>query len=139
MNKNAFRSIGAVLAGFITIFVLSTGTDAVLESMGVFSRGPLPLYGSESLIIAILIYRLIYSVVGCYVTAWLVPVHPVRHALALGILGFIFSTIGAIAGRNLGPAWYLWGLVVFALPCAWLGGKLYERARADTHNAGSVA
>jgi len=139
MNKNIFKSIGAVVAGFIAIFALSYGTDAVLESMGVFSSGPLPMYGSESLIITILVYRLIYSVVGCYIAARLAPAYPMRHALALGILGFVFSIVGAIVGRDLGPAWYLWGLVVFALPCAWFGGRLYERARADTSSAKSTA
>ncbi len=128
MNKNTFKSIGAFFAGFIAIFVLSYGTDTVLEAIGVFSSGPLPMYGSESLIITILIYRLIYSVVGCYIAARLAPVFPMRHAIALGVFGFVFSLIGAIVGRDLGPAWYLWGLVVFALPCAWLGGKLYEQS-----------
>ena len=125
---NTLKSIGAVVAGFIAIFILSYGTDAVLESMGMFFSGALPMYGSEPLIAAILVYRLIYSVVGCYITARLAPAAPMRHAIALGVLGFVFSIIGAIAGRDLGPAWYLWGLVVFALPCAWLGGKLYERS-----------
>ena len=36
MNKEIFKSIGAVLAGFITVFVLSVATDFVLETMGVF-------------------------------------------------------------------------------------------------------
>ena len=125
---NTFKSIGAVVAGFIAVFILSYATDAVLESMGAFSNGPLPMYGSEPLIAAILVYRLIYSVVGCYIAARLAPVDPMRHAIALGVLGFVFSVIGAIVGRDLGPAWYLWGLVVFALPCAWFGGKLYERS-----------
>jgi hypothetical protein len=36
MRKNTLRSIGAVLAGLITIGVLSNGTDAILEVTGVF-------------------------------------------------------------------------------------------------------
>ena len=136
---NILRSIGAVLAGFSIIFVLSTGTDAVLESMGVFSSGPLPMYGSEPIITAILIYRLVYSVIGCYSAARLAPVQPMRHALALGALGFVFSVIGAIVGRDLGPAWYAWGLVVFTFPCAWLGGKLYERTQASDRSTKLVA
>ena len=31
MNKNTLKSIGAVLAGFITVFVLSVGTDLILK------------------------------------------------------------------------------------------------------------
>ena len=126
MNKNIFKSIGAFVAGLVVIIVLSYGTDAVLESAGLLPRGPLPMYGSELLIAAILFYRLVYSVVGCYVTARLAPNHPMSHAIALGIFGFIGSIAGAIAGQGLAPAWYSWALVVLALPCAWLGGKVYQ-------------
>lgn len=128
MNTNILKSIGAFIVGFIVIFILSSGTDAILESIGVIPRGPLAMHGSQALIAAILIYRLIYSVAGCYIAARLAPSFPMRHAIALGIFGFVFSVIGAIVGRDLGPAWYLWALVLFALPCAWLGGKLYEQS-----------
>ena len=91
MIKNVFKSIGAVLAGFVAIFVLSYGTDAVSNAMGVLPAGALPMYGSEPLIGAILVYRLLYSLVGCYLTARLAPNYPMRHALGLGLLGFVFS------------------------------------------------
>jgi hypothetical protein len=50
-----------------------------------------------------------------------------KHAVALGILGVLLSTVGAIAtaNMNLGPAWYAWTLVAISIPIAWLGGKLY--------------
>ncbi len=127
---NVLKSIGAVIVGFIAIFVLSYGTDAVLEAAGVLQSGAaLPMHGSELLITAILIYRLVYSVAGCYITAKLAPNHPMRHALVLGVLGLAGSIGGAFvaAQQSLGPAWYAWALVVFALPCAWLGGKLQTR------------
>jgi len=124
---NILKSIGAVIVGLVVIFVFSYATDAVLEAAGFLEAGaPLPMRDSELLIAAILVYRLVYSVAGCYVTARLTPKYPMRHALALGILGLIFSTGGAIVTtqQSMGPAWYAWGLVVFALPCAWLGGRL---------------
>jgi lysozyme family protein len=51
-----------------------------------------------------------------------------RHALILGAIGVLFSTLGAIAQAQmqLGPAWYAWALVILALPCAWLGGRQAE-------------
>jgi hypothetical protein len=125
---NILKSIGAVIAGLVAIFVLSLVTDAILEAAGLLKAGaPLPMRGAELLITAILIYRLVYSVVGCYLTARLAPNQPMRHALVLGVLGFVISIGGAIvaAEQSLGPAWYVWGLVVFALPCAWLGGRLF--------------
>lgn len=36
MNMNTFKSIGAVVAGFLTVVVLSVGTDFILESLGIF-------------------------------------------------------------------------------------------------------
>ena len=87
--------------------------------------------GSELLITAILVYRLAYSVIGCYIAARLAPMYPMRHALVLGALGLVGSIGGAIVAvqQSLGPAWYAWGLVVFALPCAWLGGRLYANSQ----------
>jgi hypothetical protein len=129
-DMNILKSIGAVIAGLVAIFVLSYATDAVLEAAGILQSGaPLPIYGSEILITAILVYRLVYSVAGCYIAARLAPNYPMRHAFALGMFGLVFSIGGAIvaAQQSLGPAWYAWALVVFALPCAWLGGKLQAR------------
>ncbi len=127
---NILKSIGAVIAGLVAIFVLSYATDALLETAGILQTGtPLPIYGSELLITAILIYRLVYSVVGCYIAARLAPNYPMRHAFALGVLGLVLSIGGAIVAtqQSLGPAWYAWGLVAFTLPCAWMGGKYHAR------------
>jgi hypothetical protein len=128
---NTLRSIGAVLAGLVLIFVLSIGTDEVLHGTGVMARGPLPMTGAEGLILGLLAYRLLYSIAGCYLAARLAPSRPMRHAIALGVIGLLFSTMGALmnAQQSLGPAWYPWSLVVLALPCAWLGGKLAAQRR----------
>lgn len=134
---NILKSIGAVMAGLVAIFVLSYATDAVLEAVGILQAGaPLPMRGAGLLITAILAYRLVYSVAGCYIVARLAPSHPMRHALILGGLGFVMSIGGAIvaAQQSLGPAWYAWGLVVFALPCAWLGGRLFELKAGRLHS-----
>ena len=56
------------------------------------------------------------------------------HALALGVIGVLISSAGAIyawdKGPGFGPRWYPIGLVVTALPTAWLGGRLYVRRAA---------
>src|SRR5260221_4652860 len=123
MNSNVLRSIGAVAAGMVAIVVLSYGTDFVLEGVGVLPRGR--LYGSWLLIVAVLVYRCLYSVIGCYIAARLAPGRPMRHALSLGVLGLIVSAAGTAATWNmhLAPAWYSLALIVLALPCAWVGGK----------------
>lgn len=129
MNKRIFQSIGAFIAGLVATFVLSYATDAVLEQLGVMPNGVLPMYGSELLIGTILVYRNIYNVMGSYIAARLAPNHPMRHALALGGFGFVMMILVTIATWNmsLGPAWYSLTLIVFALPSAWLGGKLQLR------------
>ncbi len=128
MNKNILKNIGAFLAGLVATFVLSYATDAVLESTGVMPSGSLPMYGSELSIVTILIYRNVYNVVGSYIAARLAPNYPMRHAMALGMFGFVMLVLVTIAtwNMNLGPAWYSLTLTVFALPTAWLGGKLCE-------------
>ena len=126
MSGQILRSIGAVLAGFIFIGITHTGTDAILENIGVLPKGNLRV--GTGLILLVIGYRAVLSLIGCYITAWLAPNSPMKHALALGIVGVILSIVGAIvtANMNLGPSWYAWTLVAIALPIAWLGGKLYQ-------------
>ncbi len=129
MNRNIFKSIGAILAGFVTVVALSIGTDSVLEATGLFPPQNRPeLYTSGPLLMA-LIYRSLYTVAGGYVVAALAPGRPMRHAIILGILGVVAGTLGAAANwdkTTVGTAWYPIALVIAALPCTWLGGKLFE-------------
>src|SRR5262245_61731284 len=125
------RSTLAVLAGLVAIFVLSLGADQVFHSLGIY-----PPWGVElkenSLFVLALSYRLVIQVFGCWLTARLAPHSPMRHAIILGMLGFVLSTVGAVASisaGNMGPAWYPIALVISSLPCAWLGGLLYRGKR----------
>lgn len=121
------RRILAVIVGFIAVVILSVVTDMVLEGIGVFPPPTQGLFDTGLLLIATG-YRSLYTLAGGYITARLAPDHPMRHALALGIVGLIGGSLGAIstANSNLGPAWYAWGLAITSLPLAWLGGKLAE-------------
>jgi len=126
MNKNNFKSIGAVFAGLIFIFITHSGTDAILESKGILPKNN--LFVGTGLILVVIGYRTIFSLIGCYITAMLSPQNPMKHSFVLGIIGMVLSTVGAIVNikMKLGPDWYAWTLVVISLPIAWLGGKLYE-------------
>jgi hypothetical protein len=121
--KNIFRSVGAVLAGIITGAALTIGTDFTLATLHVF-----PPIASTSflpwMLVLALFYRSIYTVVSGYVAAMLAPQRPTLHVAILGIIGIIVSTVGAVVGWNLSEHWYPLALIVIALPCAWLGGKL---------------
>ena len=127
MNKNTFKSIGAVLAGMIVIVVLSVGTDFVLESLGIFTPPDQGFFTPWMLMLA-LIYRSIYAVAGGYVTAILAPNHPMRHAIILGLIGIVLSILGAIVAWDLSSHCDPIALILTTLPCTWLGGRLKTKA-----------
>ena len=83
-----------------------------------------------------LVYRCIYAVIGGYIAAMFAPNHPVGHAIILGIIGLVASIFGAVVAWDLSPHWYPIALIITALPCTWLGGKLKTRgltaANAET-------
>jgi hypothetical protein len=117
------KSIGAVVAGFLTVVILSTATDFLLELLGIFPPIGQGFFITWMLIVAF-IYRSVYTVLGGYITAKLAPDRPVRHAIILGIVGIVAGSIGVVVGWNLSAHWYPIAVVIGALPCTWLGGKL---------------
>lgn len=130
------RRIGAVLAGLLVIVMLDLGIDIMLHATGIYPPWFQPM--STPLWLLAIAYRSVDGVVGGFVVARLAPDRPVQHALVLGVVGVVMGTAGVLAtwskGPEFGPKWYPLALVVLALPCSWLGGKLRERqlrARAD--------
>jgi hypothetical protein len=125
------RSVAAVFAGLVAIFVLSMGTDAVLHATGLFP--PVGQVMSARLFALALGYRIVWSIFGCYLAARLAPEHPMRHAIILGAIGILLSSAGAAAtwdrGPEFGPHWYPLALIAVSLPCAWVGGRLGGRGR----------
>lgn len=125
-SRNIPRSIGAVLLGIIVSAGLATVTDLAMYRAGIFPKIGEPM--ADKLFYIATAYRLVYSVLGSYVIALLAPNRPMFHALIGGFLGVVAATVGAVTTWNhvppLGPHWYPLSLVVTALPCAWLGGKL---------------
>jgi hypothetical protein len=122
------RGAGAVLAGFVAVVVLSLGTDQVLHMLQVYPPWDQPMFDPGLNLLA-LSYRIVYTIVGGYITARVAPQSPMRHALVLGAIGTVIGTAGAIATipMHLGPSWYPIAIALTALPCAWLGGTLYLR------------
>jgi hypothetical protein len=122
------RSAWAIVTGFVCVVVLSLITDEILHVLKVYP--PWDEVMSDKLFGLAAAYRAIYNVIGCYVAARLAPARPMRHAMLLGWVGVFVALLGAVATWNhqpsLGPHWYTVALVVLALPCAWVGGKLRE-------------
>ena len=131
MNKPPrplWRSAGAVFLGFLAVVVLSLGTDQVMHVLNVYPPWGEPMNETSDNLLA-LTYRCVYGVLGSYITARFAPHSPMRHVWVGGGIGFVLSTVGAIAtnGMNLGPSWYPILLALTALPCAWLGGMLHRQ------------
>jgi hypothetical protein len=128
VTRRLGRSTGAVLAGFLTVVVLSTAVDAALHATEVFP--PAGQRMSDALFWLATAYRCLFTVLGGYVCARLAPHSPGRHALVLGCIGSAIATLAVVAtwGRSdLGPAWYPLLLLVTALPCTLAGGRLWRR------------
>jgi hypothetical protein len=126
-SRSLLRSTAAVLVGFISVAVLSLATDQVLHVLEVYPPWGEPMYDPRLNLLA-LSYRVVFTVVGGYITASLSPHSRMRHVFVLGILGLITGTAGAIAAirmANLGPNWYPIALALTGFPCVWLGGLLY--------------
>jgi len=122
------RSILALLAGFVFVVVLSLGIDTLLRGLRIFPALGQPM--SDSRFLLATIYRIVYGLIGSYLTAWLAPDRPMGHALVGGAVGLVLATIGAVTtwnrGPDFGPHWYPVTLLVLAMPQSWLGGKLRE-------------
>ena len=115
----------------IPVVVLSLGTDQVLHMFQVYPPWGQTMHDPELNLLA-LSYRIVYTVVGGYITARLAPQNPMRHAVLLGVIGAVVGMAGAIATIpiHLGASWYPIALVLTGLPCCWLGGVLYQRRQA---------
>ena len=127
-DRRLLRSFGAVVAGLLAVFLLSLGTDVIMHATGIFPPWFQPM--SDALFLFALAYRIIFGIAGGYIAARLAPGQPLKHALVLGFVGLVLSIAGAAATWNaipaLGPKWYPLALVVTAIPCAWIGGKLHR-------------
>ncbi len=128
MKKNTLKSIGAILGGMIAGAVLSVVTDIVLEKAGVFPPPKSGLFDWWMLLLA-LVYRSIYTIASGYITAALAPDRPLRHAIILGIIGFVVTILGSVANWDKSAAWYPLALILITLPCTWLGGWLAVNIR----------
>ncbi|HEX8430332.1 MAG TPA: hypothetical protein VF625_03555 [Longimicrobium sp.] len=122
-----WRSIRAIVIGFVMIAVLSFGADAVLHLLVPARVDIEGAMESVPLLFLVILYVGVFAVAGCYVAARLAPRRPMWHALALGGLGLVFNIAGTFATWNDAPIWYHVVSVGLVMPYAWLGGYIRER------------
>src|SRR5262245_21230413 len=102
------RSIVAVAAGFFTVVVLSLATDQLFHVLSVYPPWGQPMYDTSLNALA-LSYRVVYTLLGGFITARLAPHAPMRHVMILALIGLAAGTAGAIVAitqADLGPNWY---------------------------------
>src|SRR5215475_13628482 len=83
------QSIWAIVAGFLFVVILSVATDALCHKLGVFP--PLGEYTPDKPLVLATAYRVIFGIIGSYITARLAPHGPMRHALIGGCIGIFLG------------------------------------------------
>lgn len=127
--RNLLRSTAAVLFGFLSVAVLSLGTDEILHRLHVYPPWGQPMWDPWLNLLA-LAYRTVYTVLGGYLTARLAPHRPMKHVAIVGWVGLVIATAGAIVAisvADLGPAWYPIALAATSFPAVWIGGVWQQR------------
>lgn len=123
--KPIHRSLLAVLAGFVFIGALVNAATLGLAAAGVLPPAQGPIFDIGTLL-AIQAIVAVIAIAGCWLTAWLAPSHPLRHALIEGVLGLAITVASVIVRWELQPVWYSVLALATVMPYAWIGGRLRE-------------
>ena len=99
MKKTSLQNIGAILAAFILAALLSVVTDFTLQKNGFMISDT---FRNDP--------------------RWVI-------LSTIGLAGLLLSTLGTIVKRDKAVGWYNIFIVLTAVPCVWVGGKLKTRAQ----------
>jgi hypothetical protein len=102
--RRTIRSVGAVLARIVVGVLLTIGTDLVLYTTRAFSPCGQPLINAGAILLLAAAYRVVYGVVGSYITPRLSPDRPMQHVLVGGLMGLVVYIVGAAVTWSSGPA-----------------------------------
>lgn len=130
MNKTIFKSIGAVLTGFVLGAVLSIGADFLMDRMGIMSMENFK-QTPFLIICTVIMYRFIFNLIGSYLTARLAPNKPMKHVIIIGVIGTVLGLLGSFAMWEKAIPFYNVAIILISLPSAWLGGQLFLKKQKD--------
>jgi len=125
MKKTILKSVGAIAAGFFTTVILSIVADTIMGATGLMNMENFKAT-TTGIILVVTLYRFIFNVLGCYIAARLAPKKPMKHAVILGSIGLALSIMGSAAMWDKAVLWYNLAIILIALPCAYIGGKLHK-------------
>ena len=116
--------------------ILAGIADQILHWLGVFPPWGQITYEPVPYVLAVT-YRAVFGVAGGYITARLAARAPMRHALALGVVGLVFCLAGVVAAVVSDPRPGGTPVLSIAMRQRGVAG---ERARGSVYAvAGSVA
>jgi hypothetical protein len=128
--KIILKSVVALLAALVTIFILSIGTDVLLEKNGYLTTAEFNR-NAAWVIVLVLACRILYFILGGFLAAKLAPNHPTQHALIIGCIGVVLNIVGAVMTWSATPHAFSLALILMAFACSWLGGTLASRTRDE--------
>jgi hypothetical protein len=131
----ALRSIGAVSAGLLTMYLLCVLTDRLLVAIHLLPSPEMHRPHTLAFLAIVISYCALYTLVGGYVTARLAPIRPVAHAVVLGVLGMALSTLGTMNNWQIGNGWNAIALVGEGIPLCWAGALLWTQWRKPKASA----
>jgi uncharacterized protein YacL len=130
MQNQIVKSIVAVLAGAVGLFILAAGFDWALEKTGYLNVNSFDA-NTCWIIAVVIVARCVFSLVAAYVTARLAPDRPMLHAMILGSIGVLIGISSMVYLWNKSPHWFLMVLTLIPLPFCWAGGDMYARGEAE--------
>ncbi len=127
--RRVLPSIGAVLAGLLANIVLVGAIEAALRAAGIYPPMFQPM--ADHLWALAFTLRVVFAVIGGFLTARLAPPppsRPMRHVLVLGgvetVLSVLFVLLNWNKGPEFGPHWFGISVAISCVPLAALGGML---------------
>ena len=127
MKTKIFQNIKALSIGFLIIIILSFLTDFIINHLNFVRINFSTIYTRH--LIPTFFFRIIYTIIGGYVTASLVTNRPIIYALLLGLIAIIPNIFHLYMHQNADPTWNHWGTVILTIPSTYLGGKLFCMAK----------
>jgi hypothetical protein len=118
------KSLVALAAGVVVVFVVTTLVDVVLHAVGVYPPLDQPIDNRLALLATT--YRVVIGIYAAWLSARIAPNRPMKHAMILGAIGVALGLVGVVTTWNsgLGPRWYPVALVALAIPQSWAGARI---------------
>lgn len=118
-----FRSILAVLAGWLTTGILVVCFDLVLRKVlpNDYRDGQIPPDWVSAMVLTT---SALFSIPAGWVTAKVARTDPSRHVVYLVLWGLLMGIVSAVMSWNQIQWWYHIGLIILWGPMVLLGGRL---------------